>query len=268
MMPVYEAVLSDVHILIVEDNPDELRLLVERLRSSGCRISVAFDGVQGYNRAVAGLPDIILLDVSMPRLDGYALCRKLKATPSTAAIPVIFLSAGNAVDQRLTGLYSGACDYIIKPYSIDEVLARIRIHLSLASWKTKAPAAQPAGISSPDQILVGTAECYLREHLADPISLEGLARLLGTNEKRLTRAFRTCKGTTVFEYLRQERMRVARRLLVESTLSVVAISEELGFSSAANFSTAFHKHFGSPPSIFRQSSRSAFAKQAGILQDL
>lgn len=255
---------SHAHILIVDDSPDELRLLVERLRGSGYRLSIAFDGAQGYDRAVAGEPDLILLDVNMPRMDGFAMCRRLKATPATAAIPVIFLSSGSNLDQRLTGLHSGACDYVLKPCSPEEVLARIRIHLSLSRPNAPARETAAAGRSDGDQVLVSAAKCYLQDHLAASPSLESLAHLLGTHEKRLSQAFRRCAGMTVFEYLRQERMSAAQRLLTETSLSVVAISDEMGFSSPANFSTAFHKHSGMPPSVFRQT---ALSRCAAPIQD-
>ena len=254
-MSIHRPSCSDAHILLVDDNPDELRLLIEWLRGTGYRLSVAFDGVQGYDRAVAGQPDLIVLDVCMPRMDGFAMCMRLKATPSTADIPVIFLSSGNDLDQRLKGLYSGGCDYVLKPYSPEEVLARIRIHLARSKPADAQSQREEGGMLDEDLVLVRAAKRYLRDHLGDAISLDAMARLLGTNEKRLTKAFRRCAGTTAFEYLRQQRMEAAQRFLTETTLSVVAISEELGFSSAANFSTAFHKQFGMPPSVYRQSVR-------------
>jgi len=255
MMPEQGSAYAGAHILLVDDNPDELRLLIERLRGTGYRLSVAFDGAQGYDRAVAGKPDLIVLDVCMPRMNGIAMCMRLKATPATADIPVIFLSSGSDLEQRLQGLYCGGCDYVLKPYSPDEVLARIRIHLARPRPAVAQSQRDESVMSDSDQVLVRAAQHYLREHLADVISLDALARLLGTNEKRLTQAFRRCIGATVFEYLRDQRMKAAKRFLAETSLSVVAISEELGFSTAANFSTAFHKQCGLPPSLFRRSIR-------------
>ncbi|MBB5214829.1 response regulator [Parapusillimonas granuli] len=250
------------HILLVDDSPDELRLLVEALRGCEFRLSVAFDGVQGYERAVARLPDLILLDVRMPRQDGFVTCRQLKANPRTAHVPVIFLSAASDRDERLEGLNAGAVDYVLKPFWPEEVLARIRVHLKYAGAVGAQPAVVPVvaenrPLRSEDEVLVQAAKRYLAEKLAYPPGLQELAQLLGTNEKRLTRAFRKVCGTTVFAYLRGLRMKTAERLLCETSLSIIAISEELGFSSAANFATAFLEYAGSSPSVYRAQNGSA-----------
>lgn len=256
-MPFHNPVLPKFHILLVDDSPDELRLLIEALRGTGCRLSVAFDGLQGYERAVARVPDLILLDVRMPKMDGFAVCRQLKANPRTARLPVIFLSSAGDLDERLTGLREGAVDYILKPFSPDEVLARVQIHLALASRAGDSGVAghglraELENGESESQVLVWAAKRYLLDRLADPPSLQELAGALGANFKRLTRAFKEVTGETVFEFLRHERMMLAQRLLTETTLNIAAISEEVGFSTAANFSTAFLEHSGLSPSAYR-----------------
>jgi len=248
--------LPHFHILLIDDSPDELRLLAETLRDAAFRLSVAFDGVQGYDRAVASSPDLILLDVQMAKMDGFATSRLLKANPATAGIPVIFLSARADVDARLTGLREGGVDYITKPFSPDEVLERVRIHLKLASGARlrmagTAPQVDDAGAAGGDEVLVRAARRYLATRLAEPPSLDALARALGSNERRLSAAFHRYVGLTVFAYVREERMRRARHLLAHTASSIAAIAEEVGFSSAANFSTAFREHTGESPSAYR-----------------
>ena len=127
--------IQSPHILIVDDDPDQLRLLVAALRNTSYRVSVALDGDQGYARAAALAPDLILLDVSMPGQNGLTVARLLKANSATRAIPIIFLSARADDQERLTGLKAGAVDYIRKPFYIDEILERIRIHLMLSQGK-------------------------------------------------------------------------------------------------------------------------------------
>lgn len=253
------------HVLLVDDNPEQLRLLIDTLRGCAYRLSVAFDGAQGYDRAVSSMPDLIVLDVRMPRLDGFALCRRLKANVSTAHIPVIFLSSAGDVAEKLTGLRGGAVDYILKPYAPEEVVARVRIHLQLAG-KKRFPASDSVDtVMDDDAVLVRAAQRELQDSLSLTPRLIDIAERLGVNERRLSRAFRKCLDMTPFDYLRQERMKEARRLLTETPLSIVAISEEVGFSSAANFSTAFREHVGVAPSDYRrvppdaqQESNSAF----------
>lgn len=254
------------HILLIDDNPEAQRPLLGAPRSGGYRLSMAFDGLQGYSRAISAAPDLILSEARLPRLDGLALCRRLKANPQTVAIPFIFLSAADAVSDRLAGLYSGAVDYIVKPYAPAEVAARVRIHLRLAAAASLDAPERGKGdpLVSEDQVLVRAAQHELSTQLAARPKLGAVARRLGVNERRLLRAFHRHLGMTPTDYLREQRMRAARRLLDETTLSITAIAAEVGFSSAANFTTAFRGHMGHTPSDYRRlnkqkkTTRSAF----------
>lgn len=253
-LAIRNAEASPAHLLIVDDRVDELRLLIALVRQEGYRISIAFDGAQGYHRAQALQPDLILMDVNMPVLDGFDACRLLQNDDATSHIPIIFLTSASDLDARLQGLHNGGVDYIVKPYEPEEVLARIRIHLrrgrETQDTHHEDTEATPA-VHNMDKTLVNAACQYLRSRLSRPPSMEQLARSLHTNEKRLTRAFRNERGTTVFEYLRDERLRQATRLLLETSLSITQIAEELGYSSSANFATAFRRHTGQTPSEFR-----------------
>jgi CheY-like chemotaxis protein/AraC-like DNA-binding protein len=246
------------HILLVDDNIDELQLLLAALRGEGHRISMAFDAMQGYRRATALQPDLILLDVRMGGADGFAACRLLKADHATAHIPVIFVTSSSSVEERLTGLHEGAVDYILKPYEPAEVLARVSVHLVLASSKhahadassMEAPADEPRE-AGPDRVIALAAQRIVTSDLANVPPLPELAARVGTHEKRLSRVFRELTGRTVFEFVREARLSEARRLLAESALSVEEVGLAVGFSSAANFSTAFRERFQTTPSGFR-----------------
>ena len=240
------------HLLIIDDRPDEMRLLLETLRSEDYRISVAFDGEQGYRRAIANRPDLILLDVRMPRLGGFATSRQLKAYPAPSRIPVIFLPSSHELAARLEGLGAGAVDYVTKPFAPEEVLARIRIHLQLATGTTPQAVNEEPDITSHDLVIVRAAMKYMAENIARPISLEDISRHIGTYEKKLSNAFRTHTGKSVFEYLREERLCRARQLLSTTPLSIHEIALEVGFSSAANFATSFRDRFDTTPSEFRK----------------
>lgn len=117
------------HILLIDDSVAELRVLVHMLKGAGYQITLAHNGSEGIQRAVMCQPDLVLLDVRMPFMDGFVACRHLKAEPLTQHIPVIFLSAANDTQSRLDGLRLGACDYITKPPVEEEVLLRVAIHL-------------------------------------------------------------------------------------------------------------------------------------------
>ncbi|WP_437276536.1 response regulator [Sorangium sp. So ce375] len=118
-------------ILIVDDMPANLALLVDHLESAGHEALVAEDAEAALKRASLMKPDLILLDVVMPGIDGFETCRRLKAAESTRDIPVIFMTCLGEVADKLVGFEAGGVDYITKPFEIEEVLARIRTHLSL-----------------------------------------------------------------------------------------------------------------------------------------
>ncbi|MDQ0569046.1 DNA-binding response OmpR family regulator [Variovorax paradoxus] len=246
------------HILLVDDNIDELQLLLAALRGEEHRISMAFDAMQGYRRATALQPDLILMDVRMGGTSGFAACRLLKADRTTAHIPVIFLTSSSSVEERLTGLREGAVDYILKPYEPAEVLARVAVHLALASSKSTHGSAVSGGTPpederefGPDRVIALAAQRLVSSDLVNVPPLPELASRVGTHEKRLSRVFREQTGRTVFEFVREARLTEARRLLVESALSIEEVAFAVGFSSAANFSTAFRERFQTTPSSFR-----------------
>lgn len=116
-------------ILIVDDESVQLRAIVAELNALGFETLIARDGVDGLIKAERGSPDLILLDILMPGWDGYETCRRLKATPATCAIPVIFLSVLCDTAQKLKGFEAGCVDYITKPFDQREVLARVSAHL-------------------------------------------------------------------------------------------------------------------------------------------
>ena len=118
-------------ILIINDTPKNLRLLSAALSQQGYEVRNAINGPLALSRAQAIKPDLILLDVMMPGMDGYEVCRRLKANPQTLDIPIIFISALDAVIDKVTAFSVGGVDYIMKPFQIEEVLARIEHQLKI-----------------------------------------------------------------------------------------------------------------------------------------
>lgn len=118
-------------ILIIDDNPTNLGILFELLDARGFEILTATTGESGLKRAEHVQPDLILLDVMMPGIDGFETCRRLKAQEATRQIPVIFMTALNDTKHKVTGFDAGAVDYVTKPIQAKEVLARIHTHLTM-----------------------------------------------------------------------------------------------------------------------------------------
>ncbi len=125
--------LETPSILIVDDTPQNLRLLTEMLREHRYRIRPIPNGPMALRAAEMEPPDLILLDISMPEMDGYEVCRRLKASQKLKDIPVIFLSALNDPQDKVYAFAAGGQDYITKPFQVEEVLARVKTHLRIAA---------------------------------------------------------------------------------------------------------------------------------------
>ena len=118
-------------VLIVDDNKANLSLLTDQLLAQGFQLMVAESGESALERVRFRRPDIILMDVRMPGIDGFETCRRLKADPTLAAVPVIFLSSLSDADDKIQGFQAGGVDYVAKPLDLTEVLLRLRTHLAM-----------------------------------------------------------------------------------------------------------------------------------------
>lgn len=252
------------HILLIDDSLVELRQLIALMTSRDLRVSVAFNGRDGLYKAELLQPDLILLDINMPVMNGFATCRLLKTSERSRDIPVIFLSAANDADRRIEGLELGAVDFVSKPFHDVEVLTRVRIHLELATaYRSRMQAGlvkDPPGqsgeailASKKDGLLVKTAVEYLRQHLAKPPSTRELASILCSNERRLNSAFQAHFDQPVSAWLREERLQQAAHFLQTTQTPVADLSEYLGFSTSSNFAKAFKERYQCSPREFRQS---------------
>jgi DNA-binding NtrC family response regulator len=161
-------------ILIVDDTPTNLQILLSYLQGAGFKVLIATDGQQALARAERGQPDLILLDVLMPGLDGFETCRRLKQNPALQDIPVIFLTALSDTPDKLTGFAAGGVDYITKPLEHEEVLARVRTHLTIRKLQ-RALTEQNQRLQAITAQLQAITEALTRfvqtEHLAEPSAL-------------------------------------------------------------------------------------------------
>ena len=247
-------------ILVVDDQSANIRVVSALLERHGYAVDTASNGKDALACAEASLPDLVLLDMMMPGMDGFELLQALQQMPGMRGVPSIFLTAAQDRDLLLRAFDAGAVDYVTKPFNFEEVRIRLHLHLpprrsdGLADSHAEDDEAHPAASASNlDIILFQSARQHLIENIAATPNLEQLARQLRTHPKRLNEAFRHCVGATVFSYLREERMRQACALLADTSLGVQTIALELGFTSGANFATAFRERFGLTPLQFRQS---------------
>jgi len=131
---------SDV-VLVVDDSPEALAMLNEALEQAGLTVLIALEGKQAINIAQKMVPDITVLDALMPSMDGFETCKRMKADPRIADIPVIFMTGLSDTESIVKGLEAGGVDYLTKPFTPDELVARMRVHLTNARLTSSAHSA-------------------------------------------------------------------------------------------------------------------------------
>jgi phosphate regulon transcriptional regulator PhoB len=132
-------------VLIVEDEPDIRELVVHHLKREGYQVSVAASGEEALRQVQASPPDLVLLDLMMPAMNGLEVCRRLRQDPVTASLPIVMLTAKGDEIDRVLGLEIGADDYVVKPFSPKELLARVRAVLRRS---LPAPGASPTTLGA------------------------------------------------------------------------------------------------------------------------
>jgi two-component system, NtrC family, sensor kinase len=159
-------ILSEKSILIVDDMPINLKLLMNILVQSGYDVRPATSGRQAIEAIGARLPDLILLDIAMPEMDGYEVCQSLKQDPHTAEIPVIFISAANEVMDKVRAFQVGGVDYITKPFQVEEVLARIETQFSIRDLQLQLQAQNDQLTQTITQLKATQTQLVLSEKMA------------------------------------------------------------------------------------------------------
>ncbi|MDP3131915.1 MAG: response regulator, partial [Burkholderiaceae bacterium] len=129
---------AGVNVMVVDDTPANLKLLDELLRRQGYGVRLFPRGALALKAAAAQAPDLILLDIMMPDMDGFEVCRQIKATPGLQDVPVIFISALADTDHKIRAFAEGGVDYVTKPFQEGEVLARVGTHLTLHAMRQAA----------------------------------------------------------------------------------------------------------------------------------
>ena len=249
-------------LLIIDDKMETVALLMSYLEGQSIDIRIALDGQDGLRKAIKVRPDAILLDVNMPNMDGYAVCRKLKSMADTADVPIIFLSGNCSLEDKLEGFSAGGADYVCKPFLAEEVLARIFVHLRLqrrlvhieSITDSDAPRTEDEVVCEADPVIEAIA--YLQQSDGEWPGLVELARRVGTNEKKLTELFRNRFGMPVFEYLIELRLESARKCLERTDLAIKLIADRTHYSNASAFTRAFRRRYGLGPKAYRHARRS------------
>ncbi|MEI8168456.1 MAG: response regulator [Rhodoferax sp.] len=246
--------LANLCVLIVEDMPDELRMLARFLGDAGARVLMAVQGGEAMRLAQLMRPDVVLLDVQLPPPNGFAVCRELQDHPETLNIPVLFVSGMLEEEAKLEGFAAGGRDFITKPFTEAELVARVALHANLG----RRLGSVHKESTTPRWLTVVLQR--LQASLAETPDLEKLALEAGTTVHRLKDAFRTQMHTTPAAFVRESRLKEAAWQMSETSKSVADVGAALGYSSPANFATAFRERFGISPLQYRLG-RHTFSEQ-------
>ena len=248
-------------LLIVEDN-DELREFLVGELTPFYEVIQAVDGVDGWSMVQTELPDVVLTDVMMPRMDGYELTHLIKTHHQTDHIAVVMLTAKSSQQSRIDGLQQGADDYLAKPFSVAEL--QLRLHNLISRQQKLAehhrqlfalpgdaspnPMDLP-GKALPDPFLVRIYN-LLEQHLDDPtISVDWLADQLAMNRKTLYRKVQSLIQLAPADLIRQYRLRKAADLL-KAGRTIAETADRTGFSTPSHFSTTFKEFYQKTPTEY------------------
>ncbi len=246
-------------VLLVEDN-DDIRAFVREQLQSGYRVIEAEEGEAGIALAREAIPDVIITDVMMPKMDGYQMSRALKQDERTSHIPIIMLTAKAALDDKLAGLEAGVDDYLLKPFNARELRARVRnliaLRRQLRERFSGATIIKPSEVAatSVDQVFLQRVIVAIEAHIGEEhFGVEELATAVNMSNSQLNRKLNALIGQPGSQLIRSMRLQRAADLLKQNAGSVAEIAYQTGFSDQAHFARSFKKQFGRAPSEFRPS---------------
>jgi DNA-binding response OmpR family regulator len=231
--------------------------------SESYRILIAENGDKGISLAMSKLPDLIVSDVMMPGMDGFTVCEKIKTDTRTSHIPLILLTARADAESRITGLETGADDYIAKPFDIKELRVRIHNLIEQRNLLRKKFSQQttfiPEDIATNriDQSFLKRAKGIIERHLSDSdFTIEQFANEIGFSRIHLYRKIHALTDHSTQDFIRIIRLQKAAYLLTHSEATVSEIAYEVGFNNLSYFTRRFHEHFGVIPSKFSVQNKS------------
>jgi len=249
---------TNARVLVIEDHFDFRKILVDDL--SEYEIYEATDGKDGWKKALALHPDVIVSDISMPILDGLALTRKIRDDKRTKHIPIILLTALESEDDHIRGLLSGANDFISKPYKTELLKSKIESLLQLKNLSKEVYSKQieftstPETITSEDAKLLRKINDYITENISNEnLSVSDMSASLGLSRATLYHRVLELTGLSPVEYIRDIKLEKSMMLLEKSGMSVSEVAYRIGFSTPNYFSKVFRNKYGRSPSEIKKS---------------
>ena len=245
-------------ILVVDDD-SELSAYVAAELNQWYRVDVYSNGVDALQALLTGSYDLVVSDVVMPGMDGIALLRKIKHNPNISHIPVIMLSSKSEIADRLAGFKSGADAYLAKPFSIDELHARIdamidnvrRMRGKFTGAQQQRDRIEDIEVRGYDDNIMERVMKSVNAHIGDcDFNVDTLALEVGLSRAQLHRKIKEFTGVSTAKFVRNLRMEQAERLLREGKVNITQVAYSVGFSDQTYFSTVFKQYYGVKPSEY------------------
>lgn len=245
-------------ILLVEDNV-EVRQFIESRLKSRFRVITASNGEEAIDLAVDQIPDVVVSDVMMPRMDGMELCRLLKSDERTSHIPVVLLTARASGEDQNQGYAMGADAYIAKPFEFDHLIIRINNLIesrnSLRKAFGKGLSIEPSKVlmDSLDEKFIAKSISIIELHIAEPeFNIDILSQEIGMSRSQVFRKLKALTNLSPVEFIRMIRIKRAGQILEQKSNTISEVAYMVGFSDIDYFRKCFKAHFGLTPSRFME----------------
>jgi len=266
LLPASENSSTLAHVLIIEDN-DELRNYLVEALGVYYKMSSAIDGRDGWQKALAIHPDLIVSDISMPYMDGVQLSNKLKNDKRTSHIPIILLTAHARQEEQLVGLGSGASDYVTKPFNFDILNIKIKNLLNLNKklketyQKQVKVLAEESSVESSVEKFIKDVAMYVDQNIHDPrFSIEDISHHFNMSRGSFYNKLIEYTGQPPVEFIRNLKLEKAAVFLRKTDNTIADIAYQTGFPTPHYFSKSFKTKYGVLPSDYRQQFQASYEK--------
>ncbi|MBX2877486.1 MAG: tetratricopeptide repeat protein [Saprospiraceae bacterium] len=247
---------EQAHLLLVEDNAD-LRTYLQAQLSTQFQVTVAEDGAVGLQQAMALIPDLIISDIMMPKLDGIGLTKALRSEDTTSHIPIVLLTARDDGETKIKGFETGAEQYLLKPFEQEELLARINGLLDqrriLQEKFGRAVVLEPKAVTLTNRdanLLENLVEIIEENMEAEAFSVDQLQKEIGMSRMQLHRKLKALTNQSASEFIRSIKLKRAAQLLQQGGLQITEVAYRSGFNHLSYFAKCFKEEFGLSPTDY------------------
>ena len=260
---------SPYSVLVVDDNPDLTDFLKKSLGEYFKRVVIASDGVEALQLTKSHVPDIIISDVMMPRMNGYELCKNIKEDITISHIPIVLLTARDDKQSQLSGYKNGADAYLTKPFEIEMLMEIIRNRLkNRESIKKRylnaglVPAPEESTFSQADETFLLKLNKIILEHLdSSHLDVTFICKEIGMSRASLYNKLKALTDMGANDYINKFRMEKAITLITSTEMSFTEIAEKVGFTTSRYFSTAFKQYTGETPTQYKEKQKQEREKE-------